>query len=66
MAAVFCCWSEPELTTIVSAACGKDKMVHAAITNLSRTKLPTKVKGGALEYLTLKTFSILAERVTRR
>lgn len=63
---VFSCWSEPELTTIVSATCGKRTDVQRTIENLSRMELPTKIKGGALEYLTLKTFSVLAERVVQR
>ena len=63
---VFSCWGEPELTTIISAACGKHENVQRAIKNLSRAELPTKAKGGALEYLTLKTFSILAEWVIQR
>lgn len=63
---VFSCWGEEELTTIVSSICGKREKVQEAIQNLSRTKLPAKIKGGSLEYLTLKTFSVLAEKVFQR
>lgn len=62
---VFSCWGETELAVIVSAVCGRNGKVRAAIRNLSSAELPTKAKGGALEYLTLKTFSILAEKVVQ-
>jgi len=63
---IFSCWGEEELTTIISSICGKREKVQEAIQNLSRTKLPTKFKGGALEFLTLKTFCVLAEKVFQR
>ena len=63
---VFSCWSARELTTILSAACGKSEEVRKAIEKLSTAELTTKIKGGALEFLTLRIFSILAERVTQQ
>jgi len=63
---VFACWSEPELTTIISAISGRNPAhIRRAINELSETKMRPKAKGGALEYLALKTFSIFAEKATQ-
>jgi len=60
---VFSCWGKPQLSAIVSAVCGRDKEASDAVENLSQMEVPTKTKGGALEFLVLKTFSVLAEKV---
>jgi hypothetical protein len=60
---VFSCWSKSQLSVLVSAICGRRKETQNAIEKLSQMEVPTKTKGGALEFLVLKTFSVLAEEV---
>jgi len=64
---VFCGWGEREISTIVAAILNVDfKRTLKAIRGLSITVAPSfQIKGGALEYLTSKIFSVVTTRINK-
>lgn len=64
---VFCGWGEREISTIVAAILNVDvERTLKAIRGLSITAAPSfQIKGGALEYLTLKVFSAVTTRINK-